>query len=117
MIPFHRTKPILDDLTPITLYGGWGGGVVWPLKCVFLEYSSQGANGVKSDQASLSLYVVTLNETLGMAWAAGCTLFLQPFGRGRGDGGGFGDVKTKTSCEEILCFTDDKTAATICIQS
>lgn len=27
---FHRTKPILDDLTPITLYGDG----VWPLKCV-----------------------------------------------------------------------------------
>lgn len=35
---FQRTKPILDDLTPIMLYRGRGaGGVegrVWPLKCV-----------------------------------------------------------------------------------
>lgn len=41
---FHPTQPILDDLTLITSYGG----KFWPLKvCVVLEYSSQGANGVK----------------------------------------------------------------------
>lgn len=54
---FHHTKPILDDLTPITLYGR----VLATKMCVVLEYSSQGANGVKENRPLISLCITTLN--------------------------------------------------------
>lgn len=92
---FQRTKPILDDLTPITLYRGGGrvgqgegsGGQGLATKvCVVLESSSQGANGVKENRPLL-VCVLTLNSMFGkgacqphrMSRTAGCRFLLAAF--------------------------------------
>lgn len=91
------------------------GRVLATKMCVVLEYSSQGANGVKENRPLLICVIPHLIQCFGtvlvnhMGWtrAAGCRFFLHPSGRlhlkGRGQGGGRGDVKS----QRFPCFTDD----------
>lgn len=81
MIPFVT----LNQFWMIWHQSRYTGRVLATNMCVVLEYSSQGANGVK-EQASFSLYMITtLGKCLGRARrphrrtrAAGCTFFLLP---------------------------------------
>lgn len=87
---------------------------------VVLEYSSQGANGVKENRPLLICILQLLIKCLARCllttrgrvhgtWPGGCALFLPPPGHldstGRGQGKGrSGNVKS----QRLTCFTDDK---------
>lgn len=93
MIPFI----VLNQFWMIWHQSRYMGRVLATKMYVVLEYSSQGANGVKENRP-LSLCITTLNSMFGtvlvephrMTRAAGCRFFLQPSGRlhlkGRGQG-------------------------------
>lgn len=96
--------------------------------CVVLESSSQGANGVKENKASLSFYISTLNSTFGPVLvehtgglgqqAADSSCSLLAVHRRDGWVGGENSINVESrrsrrgkSC--FSCFTDDTEAARI----
>jgi len=113
MIPFVT----LNQFWMIWHQSRYTGRVLATNMCVVLEYSSQGANGVK-EQASFSLYMITtLGKCLGRARrphrrtrAAGCTFFLQPAARLllEWTREGARDVKSQRPLGKYFSFTDDK---------